>query len=154
MIECYDALCLKEPYLELIMCGIKTLESRTKIMRKKGGEVLLTSSATINEAAFNDPNVGGLLDAEAKQRALTGVGKFAGLVRFGDCRPGVPGSQDDVDACISMLTEDGRTRFVYPITDPRRVQRLDVIRIRPDGTYKKGSSQSFFKVPKSLVGIL
>ena len=34
MIETYDALCLREPWLELILLGIKTEESRTKCLRK------------------------------------------------------------------------------------------------------------------------
>jgi hypothetical protein len=56
--------------------------------------VVLTSSRSIDEEAWHDPRVGGLLSQSARVWAYSGRGKLAGLVVFGDCRPGVPGIDD------------------------------------------------------------
>lgn len=152
-IETYDALCLQEPYLELILLGLKTLETRTKCLRKKGGEVVLTSSKTYNKEAWADPKVGGLLNDAARARALEGLGQLAGIVTFGDCRPGVPVIEDEA-ARIAILLPTGKPRFVFPIITPRRVKRVTTVRVRPDGSATQGSSQGFFKVPKSLVAVM
>lgn len=152
-IETHDALCLQEPWLELILLGLKTLETRTKCLRRKGGEVVLASSKNYDKAAWADPRVGGLLSDASKARALEGLGQIAGLVTFGDCRLGVPGVEDEA-ARIAILLPTGKPRFVFPITSPRRVQRVATVRVRPDGTAKQGSSQGFFRVPKSIVTVL
>lgn len=155
-IETYDALCLQEPYLELILLGIKTLETRTKMLRKNGGEIVLTSSLSYNETAMNDPSAGGLLDAAAKKRALDGLGTFAGIVMFDDARPGVPGV-DDRAACIGIGLPDGKVRVVNAISNVRRVERAPTMRVRrrpgePDRVVS-GSSQGIFKVPRVQVKV-
>jgi hypothetical protein len=103
-------------------------------------------------AAWDDPQVGGLLDAEAKARALASLGKTAGLVRFADMRPGVTG-QDEPAALIGMTTPDGKQRWVWPVLQAARVPNRPVVRLRPDGvTRVAGSGQGFFKVPKDTLG--
>lgn len=149
-IETLDGLCLQEPWLELILLGVKTLETRTKCLRKKGGSVVLTSSKTFDVGAWSDPVVGGLLDDDAKKRALAGLGKMRGQVLFGDCRAGIP-EVDDAAACIPIRLPSGRPRFVFPIHMVMRVLEVPTVRVRPSGATAMGASQGFFKVPKSAV---
>lgn len=150
MIRTYDALCLKEPWLELILLGIKTLESRTKCMRKKSGPVVLTSALQLDEVAWVDPNVGGLLDGAAKGRARSGVGRLAGMVGMSGFRPGIPEVEDKA-ACIQIRLSPRDVRWVSEVSNPRRVVRSVVVRLAPDGRTVAGSSQGFFRVPVDLV---
>ncbi len=147
----YDALCLKEPWLELILLGIKTLETRTKCMRKAPGQVVLASS-TIDEAAWNDPLVGGLLSEAEAQRARDGLGKLRGLVQMGGFRPGKPGVENAA-ACIDIAYEGG-VRWVSEVSDVRRIVELPTVRLRPTGETTEGASQGFFRVPKTAVTLM
>lgn len=150
--ETYDALCLKEPWLELILLGIKTLETRTKCLRKSSGTVVFASSKEYDEVAWEDPRAGGRLDAASKQRALAGCGKLVGVATMGGFRPGVAGVEDAA-ACITIAVPGG-TRFVSPVSDVRRIVPIATVRVRPDGALVEGASQGFFKVPRSAVQIL
>jgi hypothetical protein len=145
-----DALCLREPWLELILVGIKTLETRTKCMRRKSGPVVLTSSQSCDEVAWDDPTVGGRLDDAARGRALEGLGMVRGLVEMGGFRLGIPGV-DDMAACIPISLPSGRARYVAPVAYPRRLVPRAVQRYSPDGVIVPGSSQGFFRVPAALV---
>ena len=155
-VETYDALCLKEPWLELILLGIKTLETRTKCMRHKSGDVVLASS-TVDEDAWNDPLVGGLLTEAEALRVRAGLGKLRGLVTMGGFRPGVPGV-DDAAACINIdyVLSSGRqgVRWVSPLTNALRVVERPTVRVRPTGEVVVGASQGFFKVPKNEVTLM
>src|SRR5258706_4405576 len=77
LIECYDALCMMEPWLELVMLGYKTLETRTKCMRKRPGELLLASSRGVDHKAWYDDKVGGLLGDADRRARLPVPGKLA-----------------------------------------------------------------------------
>lgn len=153
MIETYDALCLKEPWLELILLGIKTLETRTKLMRKKSGPVVLCSSASIDEGAWHASWVGGRLDEAAKARARAGLGKQRAMVHMSGFRPGIAGTDnaDDAAACIAILLPDGSTRFVSEVSQVRRIIEVPTVRVRPNGTLQPGASQGFFRVPQTSV---
>lgn len=149
-VEVYDALCLQEPWLELILLGIKTLETRTKCLRKLSGLVLLTSSKNYDQVAWDAPGVGGRLGELGRERALRGLGKFAALVQMSGFRPGIPGVEDAA-ACIPIALPGGKVRQVSAISDVRRVDREDTVRVRPDGSIVSGVSQGFFRVPRSSV---
>lgn len=151
-VELYDALCLKEPWLELILLDIKGLETRTRLMRKKSGDVVLASSKSIDFVAWNDPDVGGRLDDAAKQRALAGLGKLRGLAHMSGFRVGVSGV-DDARACIAIALPDNKLRFVSEVTRQRRLVEVPTVRYR-DGLLLSGASQGFFRVPASHVRIL
>lgn len=153
-----DALCLKEPWLELVLLGIKTLETRTRCLRRRGGRVVLTSSRSIDFVAWGDPRVGGRLDTAARNRALGGLGKLAGIVRLGHCREGVPG-QDDGRALIDIRLTSARNRFVWEVREPRRVERVPTWRIAADDDGSctrrvRGAKQGFFKVAAADVVLL
>jgi hypothetical protein len=153
MIETYDALALKEPWLELILLGIKTLETRTKCLRKFGGEVVLVSSKQLDEVFWDHPFVGGLLDAEAKKRALQRLGGTAGLVTMSGFRPGIPDVEDG--AARITIRYPGGVRQVSEITNVRRLVSVPTMRLRPDGvTLVPGAMQGIFKVPKDIVRLL
>ena len=149
----YDALCLKEPYLELVLLGIKTLETRTKLMRKKSGPVVLCSSAEIDEGAWHAEWVGGRLDEAAKARAMAGRGKMRALVHMGGFRLGVPGA-DDAAACIQIALPGGRARHVSEVSQARHLVEVPTVRVRPNGELRAGASQGFFRVPKSSVEMI
>ncbi len=154
MIQVWDALALKEPWLELILLGLKTLETRTKLMRKKSGDVVLCSSKEIDFVAWVNPAVGGLLNEAAKRRALAGLGKTRGLVCMSGFRPGVPGVEDEA-ARIAIRLPDGRVRFVSEVTRQRRLEEYPTMRLQErDGKEPRvvpGASQGFFRVPASMV---
>lgn len=155
-IEVMDALCLQEPWLELILSGVKTLETRTRCLRKTAGEVVLTSSKSVDEQAWGDANVGGIMTEEQRQRARSGLGKLAGVVHLGGFRPGVPGS-DDGRALIAIGLSDGGLRFVSEVSNPRRVARVETVRVQERGgkiEVVPGASQGFFRVPRSAVEVL
>lgn len=133
----------------LLVEGLKTLETRTTCLRKEGGEVVLTSSRSVDDRAWKNPLVGGRLDADQKRRALAGLGCLAALATFGDCRPGLPGVEDEA-AMIDLQTPDG-PRWVYPVSRGRLLQRRNTVRLRPDGTLTPGSMQGFFKIPAGEV---
>lgn len=148
-VELYDALCFKEPWLELMLLDIKGLETRTKLMRKKSGDVVLASSKEIDQQFWDDPSVGGRLDAAAKQRALAGVGKLRGVAHMSGFRVGVPGV-DDARALITIALPDHKLRFVSEVTQQRRIVEVPTVRYR-DGLLLAGASQGFFRVPASHV---
>lgn len=153
MIEVYDALALKEPWLELILLELKTLETRTKLMRKKSGEVVLCSSKEIDFIAWTNPAVGGLLDEAAKMRALNGRGKTRALVSMSGFRPGVPGVEDE-RARIAIRLPDGSIRFVSEVTQPRRLVEEPTMRVQERNGEEhvvSGASQGFFRIPASMV---
>lgn len=150
MIETYDALCLKEPWLELILLGIKKLETRTKLMRKKSGLVVLCSSVSFDEGAWHASWVGGRLDSAAQGRALAGLGKQRALVHMDGFRSGLSGLHDAA-ACIQIALPNGRTRFVSEVSHVRRIVEVPTTRVRPDGSLQAGASQGFFRVPVSSV---
>lgn len=154
MIEVYDALVLKEPWLELILLELKTLETRTKLMRKKSGDVVLCSSKGIDFLAWADPKVGGLLDAAAKHRALAGRGKTRALASMSGFRPGVPGVEDE-RARIGIMLPSGEVRFVSEVKSPRRLVEYPTMRLQErEGEEPRivpGGSQGFFRVPASMV---
>lgn len=155
VIETYDALCLQEPWLELILLGIKTLETRTKCLRRSSGEVVLTSSQTYDEEAWNNQYVGGLLSEAEAKRALEGLGKMRGLVYMGGFRPGIP-VQEDAAACIKIDLGGGRVRQVSEVSQVRRLVEESVVRVQErDGKVQLvgGSSQGFFRILKSLVKV-
>ena len=152
LIEVYDELCLKEPWLELILIRIKTLETRTKCLFKEAREMVLASSLQIDQWAWDHPHVGGLLDAAAKARALAGLGKLRGLGGMSGFRPGVPGVDDNA-ARISIALPDGKVRQMSEISNVQRLVPEPTVRVRPDGTLIAGASQGIFKVPKTLVRI-
>lgn len=160
MIETYDALCLKEPWLELILLAadgvvlnIKTLETRTRCLRKTSGELVLASSATYDEAAWVHPWCGGRLDAAAKKRALDGLGKLRGIAMVCGFRVGVPGV-DDQRACIQIMQPNGKPRFVAEVSNVRRLVEQPTMRVRPEGKgIVEGGLHGIFKVPASFVHI-
>ena len=152
-VEVYDALCLKEPWLELILLGFKTLETRTKLMRKRSGPVVLCSSSEVDKGAWDAAWVGGRLDRVAKERAWGGLGKMRALVHMGGFRPGVP-FVDDAAACIQIALPDGGVRFVSEISQVHRIVEVPTARVRPDGSLCAGASQGFFRVPKTSVEVI
>lgn len=153
MIETYKAICLKEPWLELILLLRKTLETRTRPMFKEPGDYVLASSKQYDEHAWDDPYVGGLLDSAAKERAMKGLGKLRGFARMSGFRPGVPGV-DDRAACITIARPGGLVRNVSELTSVRRLIEVPTMRVQTrDGEDHMvfGASQGIFRVPVGQV---
>jgi hypothetical protein len=157
MIEYYSAFCMKEPWLELVLLKIKTLETRTKCLRKEGGPTVLASSLTIDEWAWNHPFIGGLLDATAKERARKGLGKLRGFSpNMGGFRLGVPGVDDNA-ARISIALDHGDVRWVAPFGDVQRIMEQSTVRVQTrDGVEQivPGASQGIFRVPRVYVRVV
>lgn len=153
MIEVYDALCLKEPWLELILLGIKTLETRTKCLFRDPRDLALASSKEYDERAWEDPTVGGRLDDVARARALAGLGKLRGFGHFTGFRPGVAGF-DDQAACIAVGLPGGGVRFVSGVERVMRIAEVPTRRVRErDGEVQivPGASQGLFRVQRTDV---
>lgn len=149
MIDTYCALALREPYLELLLMGLKTVETRTRCLRNGGGEVVLVRSLQINEEAWADSARGGLIPAVRREEILRSGGRLAGLVVFGNCRYVYPGV-DDAAACFKLPER----RFGWDVIARRRVEEVLTQRLRPDGvTVVGGASQGLFRVPRSIVRV-
>jgi len=154
-LEVYDALCLQDPWLELILSGHKTLETRTKCLRKKSGPVVLASSQTLDMSPLAN-QAAHVLDAAARQRAVAGRGKLRALVVMGGFRPGEPGV-DDRAACIPIRLPSGKIRFVSPVSEAKRIKEVPSVRVQEKGgkvTVVKGAAQGFYRVPKEKVVLL
>lgn len=139
----YWALCLREPYLALILAGKKTLESRTRLLRREGGPVVLTSATKVDEEAWT--RLGYLLTAAQRDRAKAQLGGFRGMAVFGDARRGT--YQDDDAVCAPA---DGK--WLWSVSEVKEFeQSRKTVRVRPSGIVVDGSKQGFFKVPASAL---
>lgn len=149
----YRAICLKEPWLELILILRKRLETRTRPLFREPGNFVLASSKTYDERAWDDPCVGGLLDDLAKKRAMNGLGKLRGYVHMGGFRDGVPGQDDDA-ALIDISLGGGKVRSVSEVSQVKRIVEVPTVHIKTiDGeeVTVDGGTQGIFRVPGSLV---
>lgn len=155
-VQWYDALCLMEPWLELILCGYKTLETRTKCLRKKSGPVVLAASKGF-DASHEAWLAGKKLTAAEMQRARDGQGKLRGFVpEMGGFVPGVPG-RDDAAACIGIALGGNHSRFVASVKDVKRIQEVPSVRLQvKDGQEQivQGAAQGFYRVPADRVVFL
>lgn len=141
----YWALCLREPYLALIIERLKQLETRTRCLRKAGGPVVLCSSQQLDQGAWDNPQVGGLLSFGARAAAMRELGQFRCSVLFADARRG---TADDSEAAVHPAAG----KWVWPIPQVHRfAQTAPVVRLRPDGSTHPGASQGFFRVPRAVI---
>ena len=103
-------LSIREPWLELILLGMKTLECRTRRTHYRG-PIMLHASKRIdtNARAFHEDTVA----IPAREPWPYPLGAVRGAARIAGCRPGR--ASDASDACVP--TDHVERAFVWEISD-------------------------------------
>jgi hypothetical protein len=130
------ALGIQQPWAELILRGIKTLEVRSQPTRTRGTIYVYASrrSSTLSAAAEVVERLGLDLDALPK-------GLLLGTVELVDCRPASPA--DAVAACVPQELLAGQ--YVWELGNPQRLAALLAPQFLPYGVWfypfrRKGTS--------------
>ena len=120
------ALGIRQPWVELILRGIKTLEVRS-FPTPKRGTIYLYASKTLadSEAAREAVETHGL-DIDTLPTGL-----LCGSVELTDSRPAT--DADAMSSCVpkSLLTN----AFVWTLKDPRRFETPQTVRFLPYGIW-------------------
>ncbi len=120
------ALAIQQPWAELILRGIKTLEIRSQPTRQRG-TILLYASKRVSALPAAQAAARRLdLDVESLPR-----GKVVGTVDLIDCRP--TRSNDQQAACVGAALLRGQ--FAYEVACPRRFAMPRVPRFLPYGVW-------------------
>jgi hypothetical protein len=120
------ALAIQQPWAELILSGIKTLEVRSQSTQLRGTIYLYASKRTSQLSA-----------AEAAARrwnievASLPVGKLVGTIDLIECRPSLPA--DYKAACVPADLLEGK--FVYELQRPQRFAPPRSVRFLPYGVW-------------------
>jgi hypothetical protein len=120
------ALAIQQPWAELILRGIKTLEIRSQPTRLRGTIYLYASKRTSQLPAADVAARRWNLDVESLPR-----GKVVGLVDVIDCRPSR--ASDHLAACVPAELLNGH--FVYQLAHPRRFDVPRPVRFLPYGVW-------------------
>jgi hypothetical protein len=120
------ALAIQQPWAELILRGIKTLEVRSRPTQLRGTIYLYASKRPSPLAAA----------AAATRRWNTDIdtlprGKVVGLVDVIDCRPSRPSDRQAACVPAELLKE----QFVYQLDHPRRFDVPQPARFLPYGVW-------------------
>jgi len=120
------ALGVRQPWVELILRGVKTLEVRSFDTPKRG-TIYLYASKTVsdNEAALEAVEAHGL-DLETLPTGL-----LCGSVELADSRPAT--AADTTNSCVphSLL----KNAFVWTMKNPRRFETPQTVRFLPYGVW-------------------
>jgi ASCH domain len=120
------ALAIQQPWAELILRGIKTLEIRSQPTRQRG-TILLYASKRVSALPAAHAAVRRLdLDIESLPR-----GKVVGSVDLIDCR--LARSSDQPAACVGAELLKGQ--FAYEVVRPRRFATPRAPRFLPYGVW-------------------
>jgi hypothetical protein len=120
------ALAIQQPWAELILRGIKTLEIRSQPTRQRG-TILLYASKRVSALPAAQAAARRLdLDVESLPR-----GKIVGSVDLIDCRPAR--SSDQKAACVGA--ELLRGQFAYEVVRPQRFATPRTPRFLPYGVW-------------------
>ncbi len=120
------ALAIQQPWAELILRGIKTLEIRSQPTQQRGTIYLYASKRTSRLPAAEAVAVRSDLDVAALP-----VGKVVGTIDIVDCHPTRP--TDHVGACVPPELLKGQ--FAYRLENPRRFAVPKVVRFLPYGVW-------------------
>jgi hypothetical protein len=120
------ALAIQQPWAELILRGIKTLEVRSQPTQLRGTIYLYASKRPSPLAAAATATRRWNIDIDTLPR-----GKVVGLVDVIDCRPSRP--SDRQAACVSA--ELLKEHFVYQLDQPRRFDVPHPVRFLPYGVW-------------------
>lgn len=112
------ALGIRQPWAELILRGLKSIEVRTLETNVRGPIYLYTSQAPADIPAARQAAAAHQLDVDSLPRGL-----IVGTVEIIDCRPGT--RQDAAAACVPATVLQGRKAWVLA-----RPQRL-AVPVRP-----------------------
>ncbi len=120
------ALGIKQPWAELILQGIKTLEVRSQSTNVRGPIYLYTSQKTAREEFA-------VKAVEAHQLQLTELplGKIVGSVELVDCRRAT--AADQRQSCVSE--EILKNHFVWVLENPQRLSVPQPVRFLPYGVW-------------------
>ena len=120
------SLAIQQPWAELILRGIKTLEIRSQPTRQRGRILLYASKRASALPAAQAAARGLSLDVESLPR-----GKVVGSVDLIDCRPAR--SNDQQAACVGAELLKGQ--FAYEIARPQRFATPRTPRFLPYGVW-------------------
>ena len=120
------ALGIQQPWAELILRGIKTLEIRSQPTRQRGPIYLYTSKRPSQHSAAA---------AAAKQHGIDvqglPLGLLVGTVKLVDCRPCRPGDQRS--ACVPAELIEGQ--FAWHLAEPQALAVPLAVRFLPYGVW-------------------
>ncbi len=120
------ALAIQQPWAELILRGIKTLEIRSQSTRIRGTIFLYASKRPSQLPAAGVAARRWNLDVESLPR-----GKVVGLIDVLECRPSR--AADHQTACVPAELLNGQ--FVYQLVHPRRFDVPRQVRFLPYGVW-------------------
>ena len=122
------ALAIRQPWAELILRGIKTLEVRTLPTQARGPIYLYTS-----QKLSEDPATVRAMKLHSLTAAELPLGVVVGTVEITGCRQSTPA--DAVAACLSreLLADYGG--FVWDLTNPQRLAKPVRPRFLPYGIW-------------------
>jgi hypothetical protein len=122
----WPALGIRQPWADLILCGLKTIEVRAVSTNVRG---------TILVYAARKPGVGKIVDRAAERLELDveslSRGVLIGTVELIDCRPCQ--ATDSAAACVPA--EFLRNSYAWVLTNPRRLERPVKPRFLPYGIW-------------------
>ena len=125
-------LALNQPYADLVVGGVKTLETRTWAWPYPPSWLAIYATLTPDKAAMRR------LHAEYQCVLAAPLGGIVGVVWIAGCRLMAPG--DERAACYSF--EAGR--FVWPVERPYRFGA-------PNRTHLARGPQKFVRVPRAVI---
>jgi hypothetical protein len=120
------ALAVQQPWAELILAGVKTLEVRSQLTHLRGTIYLYASKRTSQLPAAES--------AARRYEIEIGslpVGKLVGTIDLTECRPSRP--SDHRTACVPADLLGGQ--FVYELERPRRFSAPVTVRFLPYGVW-------------------
>lgn len=120
------ALGIKQPWAELILQGVKTLEIRTRPTRVRGPIYLYTSQKLATETFATDALNRYRLVADDMTK-----GMIVGSVNIVDCRPTNP--EDALSACLPPELLDDR--YAWVLEAPKRLLLPQPVRFLPYGVW-------------------
>ncbi len=120
------ALGIQQPWAELILRGVKTIEVRSQPTQVRGTIYLYASKRTSPL-----PDAAAMVTREQLELEALPKGLLVGTVEVVGCRPCV--SVDSLAACVSAELLQGR--FAWQFAHPRRLPKPLAVRFLPYGVW-------------------
>jgi hypothetical protein len=120
------ALGIRQPWVELILRGIKTLEVRSFDTPKRGTIYLYASKTLADNNAARDA-----VEAHALEIDTLPTGLLCGSVELADSRPATPA--DAVSSCVPKALL--KNAFVWALKNPQRFETPQTVRFLPYGIW-------------------